>query len=146
MSQALGGIVVEWSGCLVRFIIEFQADYCWQKWSVLWTEEAFNIFFSAKRIHQNNGERQGYKKTTRPHCGVARLFEKFAQKFPGWSFCSSATLTQLRLQRYLSDLLYRHEINYALFWIDLSRFDLIRQWVSADTWHDVVITTLSKGL
>lgn len=85
MSQALGGIVVEWSGHLVRLIFELQADYCRQKWSVLWAEEAFNMFFSAKRIHQNNGERKGYKKTTRPHFGMVPLFEKFAQKLPQWS-------------------------------------------------------------
>ena len=80
MSQALGGIVVQWSGRLVRFIVELQADFCWQKWSVLWTEEAFNMFFSAKRIHQNNGKRKSYKKTTRPHCGMVRLLEKLEQK------------------------------------------------------------------
>ena len=71
---------------------------------------------------------------------------KISTKVPRMKFCSSATLMQLRLQRYLSDLLYRNEINYALFWIDLRWFDLIRQWVSADTWHDVVIATLPKGL
>ena len=71
---------------------------------------------------------------------------KISIKIPRMKFCSSATLTQLRLQRYLTDLLYRHEINYALFWIDLSQFDLIRQWVSANTWHDVVMTILPKGL
>ena len=54
-------------------------------WSVLWAEEAFNMFFSAKRIHQNNGERKDYKKTTRPHFGMVPLFEKFAQKLPQWS-------------------------------------------------------------
>ena len=77
MSQALRGIVVEWSGRPVRLIVELQAGYCWQKWPVLWTEEAFNMFFGAKRIYQNNGERKGHKKTTRLHSGmVCGLFEK----------------------------------------------------------------------
>ena len=108
MSQALGGIVVERSGRLVRFIVELQADFCWQKWSVLWTEEAFNMFFSAKRIHQNNGKRKSCKKTTRLHCGMVRLSAKIRTKIAPMKYCSPASIRQLRLQYYLSDLLYRY--------------------------------------